>query len=95
MGETHGASVYEHGELRKLNQISARDSIGILYSLVTLHIGFNFNSDEYKIVWLAAYGDPEQFRDFFECAVTLKPDGTIRVPLLPVNRSRAGARTIL
>ena len=34
------------------------DSIGILYSLVTLHLGFDFNSDEYKIMGLAPYGDP-------------------------------------
>ena len=39
-------------------RLSANDSIGILYSLVTLHLGFDFNSDEYKIMGLAPYGDP-------------------------------------
>jgi carbamoyltransferase len=49
---------------RRLRTIAANDSIGILYSLVTLHLGFDFNSDEYKIMGLAPYGDPERFRVF-------------------------------
>src|SRR5688572_10234086 len=51
MGESHSASVYRGrgGRLEPIHQISAHDSIGILYSLVTLHLGFDFNSDEYKI----------------------------------------------
>ena len=44
--------------LEKLREISANDSLGILYSLVTYHLGFDFNSDEYKIMGLAPYGDP-------------------------------------
>src|SRR5215468_1352971 len=47
MGEVHGASVYHaHDEtLDVLARMSAGDSIGILYSLVTLHLGFDFNAD--------------------------------------------------
>jgi len=90
MGEAHGASVYRAaGErLWNLARISALDSIGILYSLVTLHLGFDFNSDEYKIMGLAPYGDPARFRGFFEAAVEITPDGTIRIPLLRRNRTR-------
>ena len=63
MGEVESLSVYDFhdGELESLRQLSANDSIGILYSLVTLHLGFDFNSDEYKIMGLAPYGDPEPF----------------------------------
>ena len=53
------------GTVKKLREISASDSIGILYSLITLHLGFDFNSDEYKIMGLAPYGDPSRFRAFF------------------------------
>ena len=90
MGESQSASVYRAcaGKLEKLAQIPARDSIGILYSVVTLHLGFDFNADEYKIMGLAPYGDPEPFSSFFERAVQLNADGTISVPLLHVNRSR-------
>jgi carbamoyltransferase len=68
--------------------VGANDSIGILYSLVTLHLGFDFNSDEYKIMGLAPYGDPARFRPFFEQVVELRDDGSIRIPILKLNRSR-------
>src|SRR5207253_6345454 len=90
MGEAHSVSVY-HAHDRLLDlifQIAAQGSIGILYSLVTLHLGFDFNADEYKIMGLAPYGDPERFRGFFEEAVELLPDGGVRIPLVRANRTR-------
>jgi len=90
MGECNSASVYHAhcGQLEKLCETPMRDSIGILYSLVTLHLGFDFNADEYKIMGLAPYGDCARFRSFFESAVELRENGTIRIPLLHRNRSR-------
>ncbi len=90
MGEVQSLTVFQFrgGEFKKLREIPANDSIGILYSLVTLHLGFDFNSDEYKIMGLAPYGDPEPFRAFFEKTVELRPDGSIRIPILRLNRSR-------
>jgi carbamoyltransferase len=90
MGETESLSVYDFhdGELEKICTIGANDSIGILYSLVTLHLGFDFNSDEYKIMGLAPYGDPARFRPFFDQAVELRNDGTVRIPILKLNRTR-------
>ena len=90
MGEVESLSVYDFhdGEFEKIRTVGANDSIGILYSLVTLHLGFDFNSDEYKIMGLAPYGDPARFRLFFEQAVELRDDGSIRIPILKLNRSR-------
>jgi carbamoyltransferase len=90
MGEAQSVSIFHglDGRLNKLREISVQDSMGILYSLVTLHLGFDFNSDEYKIMGLAPYGNPERFRDFFQQAVELCPDGSIRIPLLRLNHSR-------
>ena len=90
MGEFESLSVYDFhdGEFEKIRTIAANDSIGILYSLVTLHLGFDFNSDEYKIMGLAPYGDPGRFRHFFEYAVELRDDGSIRIPILKLNKSR-------
>lgn len=90
MGEVESVSVYDFhdGRLDKLRTIGANDSIGILYSLVTLHLGFDFNSDEYKIMGLAPYGDPSRFRAFFEQAVELRDDGSVRIPILKLNQSR-------
>jgi carbamoyltransferase len=90
MGEIHSASIYHahQGKLERLCGMSIGDSIGILYSVVTLHLGFDFNADEYKIMGLAPYGDRERFRSFFERAVELRQDGTIGISLLQRNQSR-------
>ena len=90
MGEVESLSVYDFhdGEFERIASIGANDSIGILYSLVTLHLGFDFNSDEYKIMGLAPYGDAARFRPFFEQAVELHGDGTISIPMLKLNRTR-------
>ena len=90
MGEVESLSVYDFhdGELERICSLGANDSIGILYSLVTLHLGFDFNSDEYKIMGLAPYGDPARFRAFFDVAVELRDDGSIGIPILKLNRSR-------
>jgi carbamoyltransferase len=90
MGEAQSATIYSahDNQLDKLREISASDSIGILYSLVTLHLGFDFNSDEYKIMGLAPYGDPARYRAFFREAVQKLGDGRIRIPPLRLNQAR-------
>jgi carbamoyltransferase len=90
MGEMHSATVYHarKNELKKLHEISALHSIGVLYSLITLHLGFDFNGDEYKIMGLAPYGDPARYRRFFERAVEFRSNGSICIPALGVNRTR-------
>jgi carbamoyltransferase len=90
MGEAYGASVYHAraGRLDPIHRISAADSIGILYSIVTLHLGFDFNSDEYKIMGLAPYGDPERFRAFFDDAVALRDDGGWSIGPLKLGATR-------
>ena len=90
MGETQSGSIFHGrgGHLEKLREISANDSIGILYSLVTYHLGFDFNSDEYKIMGLAPYGDPRQFEGVFQQMLGCRPDGTVRIPSLRLNRTR-------
>lgn len=90
MGEVQSSTIYEaqHGDIKKLREISASHSIGILYSLITLHLGFDFNSDEYKIMGLAPYGCPQHYRAFFNEVVQLLDNGSIRIPILGLNRTR-------
>lgn len=45
--------------LQPRSQIRAPDSLGFFYSLVTQYLGFVKNSDEYKVMALAAYGTPQ------------------------------------
>jgi carbamoyltransferase len=87
MGEAHGASVYHaaDGRLEPVHRISAADSVGIFYSVVTLHLGFDFNSDEYKIMGLAPYGDAQRFGAFFAEAVRMRDDGGWDIPPLKLT----------
>ncbi len=89
MGEVHSISVWhgKGGRLECIHKQSADHSIGVLYSLVTLHLGFDFNSDEYKIMGLAPYGDPARFQGFFEEQVELHDDGSLRIPCLGLNET--------
>ncbi|MBB5960591.1 carbamoyltransferase [Saccharothrix tamanrassetensis] len=48
-------------------------SLGLLYSIFTRFLGYTFNSDEYKVMGLSAYGDARRFADFF--AGFLRHDG--------------------
>jgi carbamoyltransferase len=95
MGENQSATVYHarNNNLEKLAEVSAKNSIGILYSIITLHLGFDFNSDEYKIMGLAPYGDPARYRHFFEQAVVLNDDGTMKIPILQLNNDRIDRET--
>ncbi|MBV9471895.1 MAG: hypothetical protein JO206_02920 [Solirubrobacterales bacterium] len=90
MGEAHGATVYraQDGRLEVVYRVGASDSIGILYSLITFQLGFDFNSDEYKVMGLAPYGDPDTYREFFEREVKLRPDGGWDIALLKRNQTR-------
>jgi carbamoyltransferase len=90
MGELDSVSVYvaRDGKLEKIHRIPASDSIGILYSLVTLHLGFDFNADEYKIMGLAPYGDPARHKAFFRQVVTGHERGSLRIPILRFNKTR-------
>lgn len=40
-------------------------SLGLLYSIFTRFLGYTFNNDEYKVMGLSAYGDPDRFAGFF------------------------------
>lgn len=51
---------YGHNsKIEVLKEIHYPHSIGLLYSSVTFFLGFKVNSDEYKVMGLAAYGNPD------------------------------------
>jgi carbamoyltransferase len=72
--------------LTEIKEIAAYDSIADFYSLVSVHLGFNWHGDEWQLMDLAAQGDASRFRLFFEQAVQLRPDGTILVAPMRLNR---------
>lgn len=50
---------------KELSRVYFPHSIGFLYSAITMYLGFPHYGDEYKVMGLAPYGEPE-FVDFFQ-----------------------------
>ncbi|HKI61609.1 MAG TPA: carbamoyltransferase C-terminal domain-containing protein [Mariprofundaceae bacterium] len=53
--------VGEHGKLTPVEHLHALNSIGLLYSAVTVYLGFKATRHEGKVLGLAAFGNPEPF----------------------------------
>jgi len=51
-------------------------SLGLLYSAITAYLGFEVNDAEYKVMGMAAYGNPEPFRKHFNELISVFPDGS-------------------
>jgi carbamoyltransferase len=82
MGEVHSmtAAVGLGTEIKILKQIPAFHSLGILYGVFTLYLGFDMGTDEYKVMGLAPYGNPRRHFDKVMELVSLKGDGTYTIP---------------
>src|SRR5690606_17858548 len=58
--------VFSAGKYTRLKQIELPHSLGLLYEDITRYLGFLHSSDEYKVMALASFGQPEyqrQMRD--------------------------------
>jgi carbamoyltransferase len=96
MGELNAISVYRWRDYA-LTRLAAQDfraSLGLFYSLVTMHLGFLPNSDEYKVMALAASGDPGRFSHVFDEAIELGRGGRLRVGVLGLNRDTRSRETM-
>ncbi|HWP35253.1 MAG TPA: carbamoyltransferase C-terminal domain-containing protein [Thermodesulfobacteriota bacterium] len=65
-------------ELHRLGQVDLPHSLGLLYERVTEHLGFLHASDEYKVMALAAFGQP-RYLDRFREIVEVGRDGRYTV----------------
>jgi carbamoyltransferase len=81
-GQGNGVSgaVYDGDgpELKSLRRMPIQDSLGFLYWEVIRFLGYEL-FDEYKVMGMAPYGDPERFRDLFGTFYELLPDGEYRI----------------
>ncbi|MEQ9438952.1 MAG: carbamoyltransferase [Cyclobacteriaceae bacterium] len=74
-----------HNQIKIIKELHFPHSIGLLYSAFTSYIGFKVNGGEYKLMGLAAYGNPdsEQTRTFIDqilsALVDLREDGSLRL----------------
>jgi carbamoyltransferase len=67
-GEFETTCIYagKHTSIKKLHSIKFPHSVGYLYSMITRYLGFNPQSDEYKVMGLSSYGTStlcEKFSD--------------------------------
>jgi natural product biosynthesis luciferase-like monooxygenase protein len=89
MGEAHSATVAlgKGNDIEVLAEIPAFHSLGTLYGVFSLYLGFYMNSDEYKVMGLAPYGNPRRFLNQMLSLVNLKSDGTYTIPAFARNRT--------
>lgn len=77
VGEYETGSIW-HGRgsrLKQLARIDLPNSLGLFYAAITAFLGFKVNEDEYKVMGMAAYGEPiyfDEMRGWF----ALFDDGT-------------------
>lgn len=65
---------WRDGRYEALGQVEMPHSLGMLYEKITSHLGFLHSSDEYKVMALAALGQPV-FADRFMELISVGPDG--------------------
>jgi carbamoyltransferase len=87
MGEIESLTVAigEGDAIRVLRRYSIPQSLGILYSVFTLYLGFEMMMDEYKVMGLAPYGDPGRYRDEMKQVIELGDGGSYQIPILAHN----------
>ena len=72
--------VGEGTRIQGLDQVHYPHSLGVFYSAITDYLGFQRASDEYKVMGLASYGEPEYY-DAFRELVRIRPDGHYDIDL--------------
>jgi carbamoyltransferase len=89
MGEMHSMTIAvgQGNDITIVKQVPALDSLGILYGVFTLYLGFWMNFDEYKVMGLAPYGDARRYFGQLMQLVHLKNDGGLAIPILHENHS--------
>lgn len=71
---------YGSGEKIQIDkEIYFPHSLGLLYSTLTTYLGFSANDSEYKVMGLAAYGDPKPYKKHFDKIIDVFPDGSFKL----------------
>jgi len=70
----------ENNKINPLKKIDFPNSMGLLYSTFTSFLGFKVNEDEYKLMGLAAYGNPKYIKEIHSL-INIKDDGSFKLNL--------------
>jgi natural product biosynthesis luciferase-like monooxygenase protein len=95
MGEVQSLTVAtgQGNDIKILTDIPAFHSLGTLYGVFTHYLGFYINSDEYKVMGLAPYGNARRFFNEIMEFVSLRNDGTYTLPIFAHNHTREEQET--
>ncbi|WKB54301.1 carbamoyltransferase family protein [Eleftheria terrae] len=69
---------YADGRYEPLGEVTMPHSLGMLYERITSYLGFLHSSDEYKVMALAALGQP-RFLDTFRDLVRVRENGRYEI----------------
>lgn len=53
-------------KITPLKELHFPHSLGLLYSAITAYLGFKVNNSEYKVMGLAAYGNPDSAKQYYK-----------------------------
>ena len=84
--------VYFDGQYEALGDVRVPHSLGLLYERVTQHLGFLHASDEYKVMALAAMGDPQRYHGVLAQSVRVHQAGRYEVAPLDLAARVGPAR---
>ena len=76
--ETAVLAVGRGSEIERRLEISLPHSIGLFYSAFTAFLGFEVNEGEYKVMGMAAFGQPKYY-DEVRKLITLRDDGGFEI----------------
>src|SRR6266496_1177670 len=95
MGEVHSMTlaVGKGSDIQVLKQVPALHSLGTLYGVFTLYLGFYMGLDEYKVMGLAPYGNPRRHYNRLLEFVKLKNDGTYSIPAFAKDQTLSERET--
>jgi len=83
--------VGRENQLRLLHNVYFPHSLGLLYLAITQYLGFPRYGDEYKVMGLAPYGEPD-YVEALRRLVHLKPEGDFALDLAYFNHWSGGGR---
>ncbi len=87
----------EDTSIKNLKSVCFPHSVGLLYLLVTMHLGFgDWDGGEGKVMGLSSYGDPNRYINVFRDMVHLKKDGSysLNMKYFRVKRTNFPSGTI-
>ena len=73
-------SIWNENKVEVLKRIDRKNSLGIFYGMLTQFLGFRFNSDEYKVMGLSSFEEPDaELIELFKKIIRFDGDGGIEV----------------